>query len=85
MPLLFPTTTLTGAAVELAIPAPVGTAVAVINTAPLVDGRQEQVAMMLGEDPEVNLFLHPEIIMFLALKVTLDATLTFAVIVITCR
>jgi hypothetical protein len=37
----------------------------------------------LGDEPEVNLFLQPEIITPLALKVTLDATLTFAVIVTT--
>jgi hypothetical protein len=84
-PALFVTTTFTGVAVELLIPAPVGTAVAVITTAPLVDGRQLQVAIILGDEPEVNLFLHPLIITFFALKVTFDATLTFAVIVTTCR
>ena len=57
---------------------------AVITTAPLIDGRQLQVATILGDDPLVNLFLHPLIIMFLALKVTLDATLTLAVIVTSC-
>ena len=36
--------------------------------------------MKLGDEPVVDLFLHPEIITFLALKVTLDATETFAVI-----
>jgi len=41
------------------------------------------VATILGDEPEVNLFLHPAIITFFALKVTLDATLTFAVIVTT--
>ena len=66
------------------IPAPVGTAVAVITTAPLVEGFHEHVAVMLGEDPEVILFLQPEIMMFFALKVTRDVTLTFAVIVTTC-
>ena len=74
------TTTRTGVAVALLIPAPVGTAVAVITTAPLVDGLQLQVAMMLGDEPVVDLFLHPEIITFFALKVTFDATETFAVI-----
>jgi hypothetical protein len=67
------------------MPAPVGAAVAVSVTAPLVDGRQVQVATILGDEPVVNLFLHPGIITFLALKVTLDATLTFAVIVTTVR
>ena len=60
-----------------------GTALAVNTTAPLVDGRHEQVAEKLDPDPLAVLFLHPEIITFLALKVTLDATVTFAVIVTT--
>ena len=76
---------LSGAAVVDEIPATVGTALAVSVTSPRVDGRQEQVATILGDEPEVNLFLHPEIITFLALNVTLDATLTFAVIVTTVR
>ena len=42
-----------------------------------------QLATILGDEPEVNLFLHPAIITFFALKVTLDATVTFAVIVTT--
>jgi hypothetical protein len=83
-PLRLPTITLTGDAVELLMPALVGTAVAVITTAPLIDGRQLQVATIFGDDPLVNLFLHPLIITFLALKVTLDATLTLAVIVTSC-
>ena len=82
-PDLFPTITDSGVAVEDEIPAPVGVAVAVSVTNPRIDGRQEQVATILGDEPEVNLFLHPAIITFLALKVTLDATLTFAVIVTT--
>ena len=85
LPLRLPTTTLTGVAVAPLIPAPVGTAVAVITTAPLVEGFHEHVAVMLGEDPEVILFLQPKIMMFFALKVTRDVTLTFAVIVTTCR
>jgi hypothetical protein len=44
-----------------------------------------QLATILGDEPEVNLFLHPAIITFFALNVTLDATLTFAVIVTTVR
>ena len=51
------------------IPATVGTAVAVSVTAPRVDGRQVQVATILGDDPEVNLFLHPGIITFRARNV----------------
>jgi hypothetical protein len=74
---------LTGVAVALLTPALVGNAVAVSVTAPLIEGRQAQVATILGDEPEVNLFLHPGIITFLALKVTLDATDTFAVIVTT--
>ena len=57
---------------------------AVITTAPRIDGFQLQVATILGDEPVVNLFLHPAIMMFLALKVTFDATETFAVIVTTC-
>jgi hypothetical protein len=82
-PDLFPTITDIGVALVDEIPAPVGDAVAVSVTAPRIDGLQLQVAMMLGDEPEVNLFLHPAIITFFALKVTLDATLTFAVIVTT--
>ena len=67
------------------IPAPVGTAVAVILTAPLTDGRQVQVAVKLDPDPLAVLFLQPGIITFFALKVTLDATLTFAEIVTMVR
>jgi hypothetical protein len=82
-PDLFPTITDIGVALVDEIPAPVGDAVAVSVTAPRIDGLQLQVAMMLGDEPDVNLFLHPAIITFLALNVTLDATLTFAVIVTT--
>jgi hypothetical protein len=42
------------------------------------------VATILGDEPEVNLFLHPLIITFLALKVIRDGTDTFAVILTTC-
>ena len=77
------TTTDIGVALVEEIPAPVGVAVAVSVTAPLVEGRHEHVATILGDEPVVNLFLHPAIITFLALKVTLDATLTLAVIVTT--
>jgi hypothetical protein len=62
-----------------------GTAVAVTTTVPLTDGRHEQVAEKLDPLPLATLFLHPAIITFFALKVTLDATLTFAVIVTTAR
>ena len=82
-PLLFPTIIDIGVALVDEIPAPVGVAVAVSVTAPRVDGRQVQLATILGDEPVVNLFLHPAIITFLAIKVTLDATVTFAVIVTT--
>ena len=84
-PLLFPTITDSGAAVADEIPAPVGAAVAVSTTAPLTDGFQEHVAENDEPEPVANLFLHPEIITFFALKVTFAATLTFAVIVTTVR
>jgi hypothetical protein len=80
-----PTITFSGVAVEDEIPALVGTAVAVSVTAPLADGRHVQVTEKLDPEPLAVLFLHPGIITFLALKVTLEATLTFAVIVTTPR
>jgi hypothetical protein len=71
---------------DVPLPAdPVGTAVAVIGTDPLVDGFQEQVATMLGEVPVVALFLQPGMMEFRALKVTFAAALTFAVIVTALR
>jgi hypothetical protein len=79
------TTTDIGVALVDEIPAPVGAAVAVSVTAPLVDGRQVQLTTILGDEPLVNLFLHPGIITFLALKVTLDAADTFALIVTAVR
>ena len=77
------TTTDIGVALVDEIPAPVGAAVAVSVTAPRVDGRQVQLAEKLDPDPLAVLFLHPGMITPLALKVTLDATDTFAVIVTT--
>jgi hypothetical protein len=84
-PVLFPTITDIGVALVDEIPAPVGDAVAVSVTAPLVEGRHEHVAEKLDPLPLATLFLHPAIITFFALKLTLDATLTFAVIVTTVR
>lgn len=84
-PTRLPTTTRTGVAVALLIPAPVGTAVAVTTTAPRIDGRQEHVAEKLDPDPLAVLFLQEVIITFLALKVTFDATLTLALIVTNVR
>jgi hypothetical protein len=70
---------LTGVAVALLIPAPVGVAAAVSATEPRFDGRQEQVAEKLELDPVASLFLHPGRILPLTLNVTFDATVTFAV------
>ena len=78
-PLRLPTTTLTGLAVALLIPAPVGVAFAVNETVPRLDGRQLQVAEKLELDPVASLFLHPGRTLPLTLNVTLDATVTFAV------
>jgi hypothetical protein len=76
---------LTGVEVALDIPAPVGVAAAVSETTPRFDGRQEQVATILGELPVVDLFLHPGKILPLTLKVTFDATVMFAVMTTTVR
>jgi hypothetical protein len=76
---------LTGMAVALDIPAPVGVAAAVSETFPRFDGFQEQVATILGELPVVDLFLHPGRTLPLTLNVTLDATVMFAVMTIAVR
>ena len=52
----------------------VGLRVTEIVTKPLVDGRYEQVAIMFGEDPVVDLFLQPGSILLLTLNVALPAT-----------
>ena len=70
---------LSGVAVELDIPAPVGVAAAVSETTPRFEGFQEQVATIFGELPVVDLFLHPGRTLPLTLKVTFDATVMFAV------
>ena len=75
----------TGLEVVLLIPAPVGVAAAVSATVPRFDGRQLQVTEKLELDPVANLFLHPGITLPLTLNVTLDATVTFAVITIAVR
>ena len=61
------------------MPAPVGVAAAVNATVPRFDGRQVQVAEKLELDPVANLFLQPGRTLPLTLKVTRDATVTFAV------
>ena len=81
----FPTMMLTGFDVVLLMPAPVGVAAAVNATVPRFDGRQVQVAEKLELDPVANLFLHPGRIFPLTLNVTLDATVTFAVMTTTVR
>jgi hypothetical protein len=76
---------LSGVEVELDIPAPVGTAPAVSETFPRIEGFHVQVATIFGELPVVDLFLHPGRILPLTLNVTFDATVTFAVITTTVR
>ena len=76
---------LIGFDVVLLMPAPVGVAAAVSATEPRFDGRQLQVAEKLELDPVANLFLQPGRILPLTLKVTLDATVTFAVITTAVR
>ena len=76
---------LRGVEVELDIPAPVGVAAAVSETTPRFEGFQEQVAIMFGELPVVDLFLHPGKILPFTLNVTLDATVIFAVMTIAVR
>ena len=76
---------LTGLEVVLLMPAPVGVATAVNATEPRFEGRQVQVAKKLELDPVANLFLHPGRILPFTLNVTLDATVTFAVITTTVR
>ena len=75
----------TGFEVVLLMPAPVGVAAAVNATVPRLDGRQLHVAEKLELDPVANLFLQPGRILPLTLNVTLDATVTFAVITIAVR
>ena len=74
-----------GVEVEFDIPAPVGAALAVSETAPRFEGFQEQVATIFGELPVVDLFLHPGKILPLTLKVTFDVTVMFAVMTTTVR
>ena len=75
----------TGLEVVLLMPAPVGAADAVNATVPRFDGRQLQVAEKLELEPVASLFLHPGRILPLTLNVTLDATVTFAVMTTTVR
>ena len=67
------------------MPAPVGVAAAVSATVPRFEGRQLQVTEKLELDPVASLFLHPGKTLPLTLKVTRDATVTFAVITIAVR
>ena len=76
---------LSGVAVALLMPAPVGAAVAVSETTPRFDGRQLQVAEKLELDPVASLFLQPGRILPLTLNVTLAATERFAVMTTTVR
>jgi hypothetical protein len=76
---------LIGVAVAPEIPALVGVAVAVSEIFPRIEGFQEQVAIMFGELPVVDLFLHPGRTLPLTRKVTFDATVMFAVMTTTVR
>ena len=76
---------LTGLEVAPLIPAAVGVAAAVNVTAPRFDGRQLQLAEKLELDPVANLFLHPGSTIPFTLNVTLDATVTLAVITTVVR
>ena len=76
---------LTGFDVVLLMPAPVGVAVAVSKTVPRLEGFQLQVTEKLELDPVANLFLQPGKTLPLTLNVTLDATVTFAVITTNVR
>ena len=67
------------------IPVPVGVEVAERDTEPRFDGFQLQVAEKLELDPVASLFLQPGRILLLILKVTRDATVTFAVMTTTVR
>ena len=81
-PVLLITLTEIGLEVAFEIPSVTGSAVAVSETNPRFEGLQEQVATIFGELPVVNLFLHPGNTFPLTVKVTLDATVTFAVMTI---
>lgn len=69
----------------LLMPAPVGIAVAIRETVPRFDGRQLQVTEKLELDPMASLFLQPGRTLPLTLNVTLDATVTFAVMTTAVR
>ena len=60
----------------------IGTAVAVRERVPRLAGFHEHAAMIFGEDPLVALFLQPGMMAPLALKVTLEAVETLALIII---
>ena len=77
--------TVIGMALEDAIEVATGTAVAVSERAPRLAGFHEHVATILGDDPLVALFLHPGMMTPLTLKVTFEATVTLAVIIIAPR
>ena len=76
---------LIGVALDPAIPAPVGIALADKTAAPRLDGFQLQEMVIFGEDPDVNLFVHPGIRIPFTLKVTFAATVKFAFICTTVR
>jgi hypothetical protein len=80
-PDLFPTTIVTAGAVAPEMAPSTGVDTAEIFTFPRNDGFHEHVTVKLEPDPVANLFLHPGITTPDDLKVTFDATVTFALIV----
>jgi hypothetical protein len=69
-----------GLDVVFAIPSAMGSAVAITLTEPRVDGLHEQVAVKLEPEPTAVLLMHPGNTLPFALKVTLEARVTVAVI-----
>jgi hypothetical protein len=69
-----------GLEVVLAIPSAIGSAVARSTTEPRTDGFQEQVTVKIEPEPIAVLFMHLGNTLPFTLKVTLEATVTVAVI-----
>jgi hypothetical protein len=81
LPVLFATTIVTAGALAPDIALSTGVETAEIFTLPRKDGFHEQDVVKLEPDPVANLFLHPAMTTPEDLKVTLEATVTFALIV----
>ena len=76
------TETCNGAGESAVAPPAVGIAEAEMLICPRRLGFQEQVAMIFGDVPEVDLLMHPGILIPLALNVTFDAMSKFALMLI---